>query len=57
MTNNPAIHRRASGDIDIAVPHETEPSADILGVGPLGGVPVQAGPEARQAAVAVPEAA
>lgn len=22
MTNNPAIHRRPSGDVDIALPHE-----------------------------------
>ncbi|KPM54962.1 hypothetical protein CcI49_08730 [Frankia sp. CcI49] len=36
MTNNPAIHRRASGDIDIAVPHDgPEHVATPLGSGPL----------------------
>ncbi|WP_230202997.1 hypothetical protein [Parafrankia discariae] len=45
MTNNPAIHRRPSGDVDIALPHETgEPDTGPADTASLDAVSMTAGP-------------
>jgi hypothetical protein len=45
MTNNPAIHRHPSGDVDIAVPQdEPEPQRDAPPMGPKNGAGDISGP-------------